>query len=255
MPGFDLVRRQELLDEGFPLMRFYYGGQSSAAKFPAFDRLCDLRDEYRKLLPETVIARCPLTDRMLRWPIDTAGLDGWYWEWLNPTQRRPAGLPGTWIALKGAVRLTEPIAAAPFDCRPGPSAPFVLPHLLELPEAHAVIAEIPIGPHTGWAINYFAPKRPKDISLEDIWGQCRNPIFDPTSLDREYAEKMPPSDEDFELRPWLDAGKLLWIAPGDHTATLRHGAADCPYLDIEIDRRPQHIYDGKVTRYPRSDSS
>ncbi|MFB8002146.1 hypothetical protein [Nocardia sp. NPDC056000] len=249
MSDFDLVRRRELLDEGFPLEVYYRQTPYSPETRAAFNRISDLHQEYRQLLPETVIARCPMTDRIVRWPLDTGGLDGWYWEYNNPVQRRPIGLPATWIALKGAVRVAEPAAIAPFDCRPGPGAPFVSAHLLAPPETRAVLAQIPIGTDISWAITYFAPKRPKDISLEDIWGQCRNPIFDPTSLDREYADQMPSRSADFELLPWLDAGKLLWIAPGDNTATLRTGAADCPYLDLDVDRRAQYIYNGEITRY------
>ncbi|MRH88614.1 hypothetical protein GFY24_14375 [Nocardia sp. SYP-A9097] len=250
MVVFDLARRRELLDEGFRLEELYRADQHSAEGREAIYLAFDLHSEYQKMLPRIALARCPLTGSTAHWALDIGDLDGWYWRSENPVQQLPTGLPQTWIAMKGAVRLAEPPTFAPYDCRPGPGMPFILPHLLEQPEARAVITELPIGRHTGWAITYFAPRRPEDIALEDLWGQHGNPVLDPRGLEREYAERLPGRrTKDFDLLPWLDTGKLLWIESGDDTATLRQGAEDCPYLGIEGDQREQRIYKGEVTRY------
>lgn len=43
------------------------------------------------------------------------------------------------------------------------------------------------------------------------------------------------------MRPWLDSGKLLWIAPGDDHLELRSGSAGCPYLNLTGERRMQYV--------------
>ncbi|WP_067561554.1 hypothetical protein [Nocardia acidivorans] len=250
MGDFDLARRREVLDEGFRLQARYRTMDYSAGGDAVINKVFELHDEYRAMLPETVVARCPLTGVVVRWALDTADLDGWYWKSDRPVQRYKTQPTSTWLAMKGAVRLAEPPTVAPFRSDPGPGAPFVLPYLLEQPDIRAVITQVPIGRHTAWPITYFGPRRPVDISLEDLWGQDRNPILDPTGLDREYAERLPGRrTQDFDLRGWLDTGKLLWIEPGDATATLREGATGCPYAGIKGDRREQWIFQGKVTRY------
>ena len=60
-----------------------------------------------------------------------------------------------------------------------------------------------------------------------------------------------PATFEYELAPWIDRGKLSWIAPGDAALTLRSTAKDCPYLGLDGVREPQHIEAGKVwTKYP-----
>lgn len=47
----------------------------------------------------------------------------------------------------------------------------------------------------------------------------------------------------------MRSGKLLWIAPGDESITLRQGVEGCPYLGLEGPRELAFIKNGKV-RYP-----
>jgi hypothetical protein len=51
---------------------------------------------------------------------------------------------------------------------------------------------------------------------------------------------------DFELAEWLRSGKLLWIDPGDESATLREGPDGCPFLDLAGQRRITVIANGVV---------
>ncbi|WP_327143729.1 hypothetical protein [Nocardia sp. NBC_01327] len=242
--------RLALLDEGNRLHTLYRKVGYTPEGKDAIYRVFDLQDEYRRQLPEVIVARCPFTDAVVRWPLDTVDLDGWYWDWDQPIRRHVAGLPFSWLTMEGAVRLAEPVTAAPFHAMPGPAAPYVVPRLLEDPEVRAVLSQAPIGRHTGWAITYFGNKRPEDIALENVWGSRTNEIHDPRGLERDSSEHVPkPSEHDFDLRPWLEAGRLLWIAPGDTDAALREGTAECPYLDIEGDHREQLINRGEIIRY------
>jgi hypothetical protein len=52
----------------------------------------------------------------------------------------------------------------------------------------------------------------------------------------------------FDLGPWLRSGKLLWIAPGDTTLTLREGEAGCPLVGLTGSRHMAHIREGRVWR-------
>lgn len=232
-PDF-LARRRALLDEGNqPLDQ---------------SRREEVDVEYAALLPEVAVARCPYSGQAVTWPIDVVDLDGWFWDYDNPIRRTPA-LPPTWLAMPGALRLNGPVAPAPFLCRPGPAAPYVVPRILSADGVLAVISQLEIGPHTGWPISYFGPK-PLGVKLENTWGACEYDVFDDDGIWLGWNAKTPwPPEYDFDLEPWLRSGKLLWIAPGDRTGTLREGVGGCPYLGIDGPREVALIRDGAV-RYP-----
>ena len=54
-----------------------------------------------------------------------------------------------------------------------------------------------------------------------------------------------PQEWDFDLAPWIKAGKLLWIAPEDELLVLRSTIYDCPYLNFPGSRKPKYIQNGK----------
>lgn len=200
---------------------------------------------YRELLPGVPVARCPQSGAVVRWPIDIAGLDGWFWDSEAPVRRQDP-LPPTWRAMTGAVRLAEPVEHAPFLCTPGPGVPFVVTRIIESPGIQAVIAQIPIGRHTGWAISYFGPA-PEGVELVNLWGTATYPVHDDEGTWLGWANVVPTvADYDFDLEPWLSTGKLFWIGPGDDSATLREGVDGCPYVGLDGPRRLQYIQDGKV---------
>ncbi|MGV9408939.1 hypothetical protein ACWDOP_03405 [Nocardia sp. NPDC003693] len=230
--------RAALLEEGNRLHALYREVGYTPEGKAAIKRVFELHGLYKAALPEVVLSRCPLTGKVVRRPFDSVDLDGWYWDWRNPVRRLAKGGPSTWPTMSGAVRLANTVTSAPFECMPGPDAPYVLPELLNVPDVRAVVAQIPIGRHTGWAMTYFGSHRPTDVPLENIWGSGKYDNFQtfPHTLD----------DYDFELRPWIDSGKLLWIATGDADATLHEGRTDCPYLDFDAQRRNQWISQGAV---------
>ncbi|MBF6072234.1 hypothetical protein [Nocardia farcinica] len=212
--------------------------------------LFDVHKQYEQLLPDVVVARCPFTGTPVSWPIDLVDLDGWYWDYDVPTRRLVDPVPPTWLAMGGAVRLSEPVTPAPFDCMPGPDRPYVVPRLLAREEVRAVVVELPIGAHTGWAITYFGTARPTDAALENLWGTRRYDTYDARGHWRGWAEhQQNTADYDFDLAPWLASGKLRWIAPGDPTATLREGTDGCPYTAVDGDGRLQLVRQGRVIRF------
>ncbi|MFE3188716.1 hypothetical protein ACFXHA_06875 [Nocardia sp. NPDC059240] len=248
--------RDELLAEGNRLNQLHRELGTTPEGSQAFSQSGAVRKKYIDWLPELPVARSPFTDELVTWPIDNVDLDGWYWNWRNPIRRRKSTVPSDWLCMGGAMRLTEPLTAMPFDfCMPGPDVPYVVPRLLELPETRAVISQVPVGPHIGWAITYFTTGRPSRFPLENTWGAQEYDVYDNSGHWRAWGEHaQTPRDYSFELRPWLESGKLLWIVPGDPALTLRSGTADCPYLDLPGQRRMQMINNGTIRLWGKPSS-
>ncbi|WP_067464334.1 hypothetical protein [Actinomadura macra] len=191
----------------------------------------DLTNRYSEWLPEIPLTRDPHTGAAVELPMDPVDLDGWFWNYEAPVRRHPAKLPRTWLTLTGAMRITTPVTYAPFLCKPGPGAPYVVPRILESPDVRAVISQTMVGRHTGWSIAYFGPR--PDVRLENIWGTKEYDVYDEAGEWKGWSQNVPwPADWDFDLEPWLASGRLLWIAPDDPTLSLREGPASCPYVGI-----------------------
>jgi hypothetical protein len=244
-----LAERGLLIAEGNRLRaeaRVLHDAGRVQERFPLDDRVNEIARRYRELLPDVTVARCPHSGALVRWPIDTAGLDGWFWEYNAGARRAPASRPPLWLAMPGAVRLTEPVEHTPYRVMPGPGVPFVVPRILRADGVRAVVAQVPVGIHTGWAISYFGPK-PKDVRLVNLWGQDTYPVHQDdgtwTGWDRD-EERV--HGYDFDLAHWLRSGKLLWIEPGDESGTLHEGVDGCPYLDLPGERRIALVEQGKV---------
>lgn len=241
----ELIRGgEELIDEA----RALEAVGDLAGQRVAIDRSLTLQRKYTEMLPTVAVARCPETDAIVQYAIDTGDLDGWFWDYDNP-RRRHVDLPTSWLTMCGALLLREPVAAAPFTCEPGPGVPYVIPRMLSEEGVLAVINQIPVGPHIGWAISYFGPRR-TGTKLENIWGANTYDVYadDGTWLGLNDNDS-PRAEFDFDLTPWLESGKLLWIAPGDPDVQLHSGAVDCPYTGIEGKQRKTSIFRGEVRRY------
>lgn len=247
-----LAERAELIEEG-NFLKELLGDMSSTVRIDG----CDLKDRkdavfgrYLALLPEVTLARSLGTGKVVRWRIDTVGLDGWYWDYWMAERDYPEPMPRDWVAMSGAMRLAEPVENTPFQVVPGPGVPFVVPRLLKMANSRAVITEVPVGAHTGWAITYFGynPKYPTNVELVNEWGKSTYHVYDDRGVwDNGWYESIEHiSDNNYDLARWLRSGRLLWIAPGDESAILHEGTHGCPYLDLPGERRIAYIQDGKV---------
>ncbi|MFI0405142.1 hypothetical protein [Actinomadura sp. 3N508] len=220
--------------------------QHNPALSEGYRRRDELWRRYREWLPEIPLTRDPHSGAALHWPLDPVDLDGWFWNHEAPVRRVPVRLPRLWLTLTGAMRISEPVTYAPFTCEPGPGAPYVVPRILEAPDVRAVISEVPVGRHTGWAVAYFGPL--PSVPLENEWGGHEYYVYDDNGEWKGWSEHTPQADDwDFDLRPWLASGRLLWIVPGDSALTLREGAASCPYVGIEGPYECASIRNGKLT--------
>ncbi|BCB91191.1 hypothetical protein [Phytohabitans suffuscus] len=215
----------------------------AAALWRGFEKLTE---RYRELLPEVPVARCPFTDTPVWWPIDTAGLDGWFWEYPGGARRDPRGRPPSWVAMTGAMRLAGPVERTPFAVAPGPGAPFVVPRILgAAPRVRGVIAQVAVGRHTGWAITYFGRPAP-GTRLVNLWGTDSYPVARDGLWTGRAREESGVERYDFDLEPWVGTGALLWTTPGDESATLRTGVDGCPYLGLTGPRRFALVERGQV---------
>ena len=177
--------------------------------------------------------------------IDHFGLDGLWWSY-HAACRPVEQMPATYFAMAGALQLAGPPPWFPFLCRPGPEVPFVVPRILRHPAVKAVLSTGSIGEHQGYAITYFAKPIPYDFPRINTWGAHSYKFIDENGQIRLGSEPDNPSDMDFDLAPWISNGKLLWIAPGDTTLTLRDRESECPYLGLDGSRKITCIQKGKV---------
>jgi hypothetical protein len=204
-----------------------------------------IREEYLDLLPDVTVSRCPFTDAPVRLPIDTFDIDGLWWAYQTPL-RRVGERPPSLVALTGSLRLATEVPWTSFLVKPGPAVPYVLPRLLDEPSIVAVVSEVPVGAHTGFAVAYFSPTA-DDLPLRaNDWGANG---FVRTRADGALEWGAVPEDDDgmdAALGPWLASGRLRWVAPGDATVSSRDGATDCPFLDLPGRREVQRIEEGEV---------
>lgn len=201
-----------------------------------------LRTQYARGVPVVAMSRCPFTDEVLHHSIDTYGLDGLWWDYESPC-RPTESVPPTFAGLTGALRAGGTIEYTPFLVKPGPSVPFVVPRILEA-GAVAVLSQVAIGFHTGYAVAYFAPA-PLETTLFNEWGANYHRRYD-DGVARSWDAASETDGIDFDLEPWADRKLLNWIAPGDESLTLRQGVEGCPYLDLAGSPALQRIQYGTV---------
>lgn len=255
--GFTAEQRRVLLDEWFSLQQrlselgnLLPGGYGDAAQMlmdeekAACRRCSELITEYMAGLPVIAVSSCPFTGIVMHQSVDHFGLDGLWWNY-RAACRPVEQLPETYFALTGALRLAGPPTQFPFLCRPGPEIPYVVPRMLRHPAVKAVLSTGSIGEHQGYAITYFAKPIP-DIPRINTWGAHCYKFIDEKGQTRLGSEPDNPSELDFDLAPWIANGKLLWIAPGDTTLTLRDTVSGCPYLGLEGRRQITYIRNGRV---------
>ena len=135
---------------------------------------------------------------------------------------------------------------------PGPGAPYVTPRLLEHPSAAAVIASLRM--ETGAVVyitTYFAERKPKPENRTAAWPRTN---FVYTTQFGVSSWRIPDEAPDFDLRPWLEAGKLRWCEPdSENTSLSPNPPGRCPYIDLPGDRRPAVLTPAGLIRRGRPD--
>ena len=233
---FTVEQRRRLLDEYFALLPD--GAQGA--------RLATLAGDYIAGLPRIALSRDPLGGGVVTHSLDPFGLDGLWWDYEKRVRPDDEGLPASVFAVTGALHLGGPPEPAPFLCKPGPEAPFVIPRMLSHPAMVAVVSHVRVGAHDGYPILYYADPVPSDVGRFNTWGTDMYWYRDTTG---EWVWNSVYEDTetlDFDLVPWLQSGRLRWVAPGDAGLELREGVDDCPYLGIGGRREFYRVRRGRV---------
>lgn len=246
--------RRALLDEFFAnraaLEQFETVRTVTPAQAATLTRLQRRQGEllraYRDGLPRVPLARCPFSNELYTAACDVFGLDGPWWDYYN-TQRPHEEPPSHWVALTGALRPVATLEKAPFLALPGPAAPYVIPRVLQHDAVRAVLHAFRVGAHTAFAITYFATHWPEGVQMPNLWGTDCYRVHLANGDTGWYTTYETPGSRDFDLAPWLTAGKLLWIAPGDATLALRATVPDCPFVGLPGTRDEQRLCDGVLT--------
>jgi len=239
------AERQQLLATRHGLMLRANASPESPSHADAVSGLlADLNEQYLAGLPVIELSRNPHTGQLLNHSIDLVGLDGPWWD-ANAPVRPFEPVDGPLVGFTGAIALDPTVEHTEFLVKPGPAVPYVIPQLLADPEVTAVLSALTIGAHAGYTICYFA-RGATDVASPDDWGRNRH---DRTTADGRPGWNENPlteDDYDFDLRPWVDAGRLQWIVPGDPTLELHATTDDCPYLDLDGTQYVQRLKQGRV---------
>jgi len=209
------------------------------------EKIKELESAYLGQLPKVPLSRCPFTGRIVYKTIDTAGLDGPWWDYNRPV-RLSDSLPDTFLGFSGSMRLENTSVNTPFTAMVGPSTPCVIPELLSQSNIRAVLSTIKIGRQTGIIVSWFAEKNRCEVNPPNEWGAPWCEAFESDGSTIQIESPFQLYDFDTELAGWIRNGKLLWIAPGDSSLLLRADIERCPYLDSKGDGRLQYIIDGQI---------
>jgi hypothetical protein len=209
----------------------------------AHRRAMDLYAAYQDELPRPAVSRCPFSGRVVHLPIDTFGLDGPWWDHERPARPIEEQVE-TVFAVTGAVHIDGEPPVTPFLCKPGPGAPYVAPRLFASPAVKAVVSSLLAGPYMAYPVIYFAEDTPWDLARINTWGLDHYSAELPHG--EGYSVSIPddPRDFDFDLEFYIRSGRLLWIAPGDGTLTLRATIEGCPYIGLPGIQHPVGLRDG-----------
>lgn len=226
-------------------------------------KLTDDRDLYRMSTPVVPLARCPYTNQVVYHSLDIYGLDGLWWDSQVPI-RTVDSLPSSFFMLTGSLSPSGGYEKAPIVVKPGPEVPYVVPEVLSTPGIKAVITTVKIGAHTAYPVFYFIEDWENAVEPMNTWGANYWSFvnadmqygYNEYGVFRDDPELEIDEDDieeedveytyDFDLKKWLDNGKLQWIQSNDPVFTLREGATGCPYLNIQGSRDFVVIYDGEL---------
>lgn len=211
----------------------------------AGDTLNDIRSQYLAGLPFLPLSRCPFSGQVVYHSIDPFGIEGPWWNYAAPV-RPVENLPVTFHAFTGALRMKGPAGNAPFLCMPGPGVPYILPEVLGNVHIRAVISSLAIGNHTGYVVMYFSDTEGLRVPRPAVWGTDRWELLDRNGSYRWGEGTVRIRSAGFDLVPWLEKKKLLWIRPGDRALALQSGTGGCPFLGIDGTQKLQRVRAGSV---------
>ncbi len=244
-------RREKLLDEfeslyekaehsrGMESRKLY---EQAERRFEEAEKLLDLQKkverEYFKRLPLIAMSCCPYDNEPLMRTFDPFGLDGPWWEThIMPGDPQPCA---HFCVLRGALNYSGRRPSAGIKkVHPGPEVPYVIPRLLKIPGMIAVIGRLEMNNgYIAYPIAYFAKKRPPARDLAAEWRNTTGTYWYKNEKgEGEWREETDPWD--FNLRPWIERGKVGWCPPDSgNTFISTEPPEKCPYLDLPGRKKP-----------------
>jgi hypothetical protein len=201
--------------------------------------------EYADRLPRIQFSTCPFTNDPFKHSFDPWGFDGPWWHMDREVEIEEPKAPETFRVMLGAVSLRtrepretrDPVLA-------GPDVPFVVPRLLELPGMVAVVSRLDLATgDTAFPVVYFSQEKIQPNLLHQPW--LEQDLWFETE-DGKSAWLIANDIWDFDLKPWIKAGKVRWIVPGDATGRIVDGreGEPCPFVDLPGERLPQSFAAG-----------
>ena len=174
-------------------------------------------------LPTFQFSVCPICSAKYEHTIDPYGFDGIFWA--HMTNKVESNCEHACLIRSAYIcrRTPEPLY---FNNRNslGPEIPYVIPRILKMPAMQAVITQIDLDiGDTLYAITYFSIQEFGDRELTSHWD------------DDQYEACEPPTDIwDFNLRPWVESGKLRWCENTENGLVLSNAPADaCPFYGMK----------------------
>ncbi|MBN1877041.1 MAG: hypothetical protein JXA33_22655 [Anaerolineae bacterium] len=131
--------------------------------------------------------------------------------------------------------------------------PFVKPRVLSFPTMQAVIHSIPVAErYTAYPVVYFAERLPAEHTSFCIpWASTGFDGWHPYRNGQKIGFTGKRSDrQEYELRPWIERGKLQWVDPVTEDKLIGGPPEAFPYASITGKRHPYIIKKGEVHDLP-----
>lgn len=210
---------------------------------------------YFEGLPRQVMSRCPMTGTPLTKAFDPWGTDGFWWQEMKIRDTPEPPPPATFRVLRGALNLNGlPPLGGRAAAHVGPDVPYVIPRILNMPTMVMVVSSLHMqSGYTAYPLAYYSTQQPPVGALVATWRMQTYSYFDPQDG---HAWSMPSDPWDFELRPWIEKGKVFWIEPGDPQFAVKAGLwVEYPFKDIRAQRLAQTIVGDKLSTCPPPDGT
>jgi hypothetical protein len=209
-----------------------------------------IKTAYFAGLPRMTLSRCPFTSTPLVKAFDPWGVDGYWWQEDEAAAFEEPPAPPNFAVLTGAVNLNgrPPKGGPRKPAHVGPDAPFVIPRVLELPTMVAVVSGFTMANgYRAFPVAYFSKERPAPGTLTQSWTRTS---YNWRDAKGNPAFSYPTHPWDFDLRPWIDRGKVMWTVPDDKDLKLQKDAASCPYLNLQGSHQRQIILGNTLRTEP-----
>ena len=219
------------------------------------DKANKVHADYFDALPRVPMSLCPFTGQPLLKAFDPWGLDGFWWQERKLYNLIEPPAPETFRVLRGALNLNDrPPLGGPAEAHVGPGIPYVIPRLLKMPTMLMVVSSLPmLNGYTAYPLAYFSTEVPMASSLVATW-RCQTYSF--TNSNGAPVWCMPSDVWDFDLKPWVESNKVLWIEPGDPEMSIQRGNWEqYPFKSIQGDMVQQTIVEDRLSTSPPPDGT